>query len=192
MSYRDEHEALRARLDATEQRLRIAEEELADAKRRVDAHVEKRSAPARWRRIGSPSAPGARRQWPFSSELDTFAYGRHWEFITAGLSLIVSATLFRLGTISGTLAVALFVLSLAGIGLLSRWIRSTPRPLVRALEDLENDPASIADLTTQARTRVGVDPAVLGNDPDEKDVSSDTLKKRDDVPSVRRSRQSEK
>jgi hypothetical protein len=189
MSYRDEQEALRARLEATEQRLRITEEELAEAKRRVDAHVEQRPAPVRSRRVRSPSALGAQRPWPFSSELDAFAYGRNWELIIGGLSVIVSATLFRLGTISGALSVALFISTLAGIGLLSRWLRSTPRRIVRALEELEKASAPVTDVSPEAHTRVGTEPAVVTNDVGERDVSAaDTSEESGEVPSVRRSR----
>ena len=182
MSYRDDQEALRARLDATEERLRIAEEELADANRRADAP---RSAPARSRRVESPSR--ARRQRPFRSELDAFAYGRHWEFVSAGLSLIINATLFRLDAISGALAVALFLSSVAGVALLSRWMRSAPQRLARALEDLENDPATVADVNPQARTRVGIDPAGIRNDLAEEDVSAETLEEGCELPSARKS-----
>ncbi len=184
VSYRDEHEALRARLAATEQRLHIAEEELADAKRRIDEHVEQRSWLTRSRRNGAPRARAARRYWPFSSELDTFAYGRNWELISAGLSLIVSATLFSLGDISATLAVTLVTLSLAGVGLLSRWMRSTRRrAAAHALEELANDGVPVADLHPEARTRVGVDPAVVGNGLAAEKLNADTLEERGELPS---------
>jgi hypothetical protein len=56
MTYRDEHEALRARLAATEQRLRETEDELAQAKRRLDepASLEPSTPPPASRRVGHP------------------------------------------------------------------------------------------------------------------------------------------
>ncbi len=54
MAYRDEHEALRARLEATEQRLRVAENELADARRELEKPLEPSSAPPSSRRVGFP------------------------------------------------------------------------------------------------------------------------------------------
>jgi hypothetical protein len=58
MAYRDEHEALRARLEATEERLRIAEGELAEAKRRLEEPtvLEPSAPPPSTRRVGYPPA----------------------------------------------------------------------------------------------------------------------------------------
>lgn len=56
MTYRDEHEALRARLEATEQRLRETEEQLAEARRRLEEppSLEPSTAPPPSRRVGHP------------------------------------------------------------------------------------------------------------------------------------------
>ena len=64
MAYRDEHEALRARLEATEQRLRVAETELEDAKRRLEAPLlmPSSSSPSS-RRVGFPPVESHRAQY---------------------------------------------------------------------------------------------------------------------------------
>ena len=57
MAYRDENQALRARLEATEQRLRVVENELADARRRLEeepAPLAPSVPPRASRRVGYP------------------------------------------------------------------------------------------------------------------------------------------
>ena len=54
MAYRDENQALRARLEATEQRLRVVENELADARCRLEAPLAPSVPPPESRRVGFP------------------------------------------------------------------------------------------------------------------------------------------
>ena len=122
MSYRGDQEALRARLEATEQRLRIAEDELADAKRRVAAEVAvepTRLAPASFR--PPPTGPVTR----LEAIADT---AEHWVrgMVGAGILVMVTYVGVSLDAFSPLFLVALAVLfGFGGPGVVALWLKRT-------------------------------------------------------------------
>jgi hypothetical protein len=151
MAYRDEQEALLARLEATEQRLRVAENELADAKRRLEEPLvlQPSAPPPSSRRVGYPPVAAAPAQ-----------YGVVAAVSGTVLSVVGIAFLLwnlpgdeGLGDIAATLALAAMFGLLPGAGLLYFSIR---RPARRAPLELESEPPR-ARVAPQARVEVAAD-----------------------------------
>jgi hypothetical protein len=146
MPYRDDQEALRARLEATEQRLRVAEEELAEAKRRLEEPL----AP-------EPSAP------PLSASSRCVGYppsARHFQYDT--LAAAVSGTVlsflgiaFLLPADEGLADVVktLFIAIAIALGPLAWFLYSALRRCPDEQRGLDAEPRSIR-IAPRARIEV--------------------------------------
>ena len=127
MGYRDDQEAVRARLDATEARLRETEEALVEARRELaDQHTP--------RIIATLARRVPRKERPFASDLDRVALGLGWEVTCAMFIVLTCASLFSFQVLSGLTAGISLLAALAALALLRWWSRLRTR---RALQGLE-------------------------------------------------------
>jgi len=141
MAYRDDQEAVRARLDATEARLRETEEALVEARRELaDQHTP--------RIIATVARRAPRKERPFASDLNRVALGLGWELTCATFIVITCASLFSFQVLSGLAAGISLLAALAALALLRWWLRLRTR---RALQELEY---AVQEAPAPLRTRV--------------------------------------